>query len=276
MNRQEFSTAVRKIIKAESGPFCSRPSCRQYLQIYSEPDNNDARLYEVAHIHAASPGGPRFDPNMTAEETGHADNAILLCPTCHTEIDRCPQLYTAQVVRAWKYWARSNNNPQGITALTMPGDGLTVMQDCQQGRRFLEAKRDQMEEIRRFLNKAADGSVSNHSLELALEHSLPGHQRFDTAILRVLDSLGPAVMAASTFIFSPLLRTKIREIQTLAVATERIARDKRVLKLGAFRSADHELIYQDEVAQALNCLYERYRELQKYIDDLIDNHGVRF
>ena len=47
-----------------------------------------ANIGQAAHITAAAPGGPRYDPNMTPEEWSSAANGIRLCSNCHTIIDR--------------------------------------------------------------------------------------------------------------------------------------------------------------------------------------------
>ena len=42
---------------------------------------------EGAHITARSPGGPRYDENLTKDERSSIDNCIILCCNCHTKID---------------------------------------------------------------------------------------------------------------------------------------------------------------------------------------------
>jgi hypothetical protein len=41
----------------------------------------------AAHITAASPGGPRFDPNLSDKERASATNGIWLCQNCAKLID---------------------------------------------------------------------------------------------------------------------------------------------------------------------------------------------
>lgn len=55
-----------------------------------------------AHIHAASPGGPRYLATMTVEERRSFGNIIWLCQTCSTIIDRDPDAYSADTLKAWK------------------------------------------------------------------------------------------------------------------------------------------------------------------------------
>lgn len=42
----------------------------------------------AAHICAASPKGPRYDPNMSSEQRGHINNGIHLCANCSSKIDK--------------------------------------------------------------------------------------------------------------------------------------------------------------------------------------------
>jgi len=56
----------------------------------------------AAHICAASPGGKRYDPNMTNKERSSIENGIWLCQTCAKLIDSDEQQFTSQILRKWK------------------------------------------------------------------------------------------------------------------------------------------------------------------------------
>lgn len=56
----------------------------------------------AAHICAAAPGGPRYDPNMTKEERSSQDNGIWLCTSCSKIIDRDPKRYTVEMLKEMK------------------------------------------------------------------------------------------------------------------------------------------------------------------------------
>jgi len=56
----------------------------------------------VAHIHARSENGPRWDPQMTESQNRSAANLILLCLEHSREIDDVPEKYPAEDLRAWK------------------------------------------------------------------------------------------------------------------------------------------------------------------------------
>jgi hypothetical protein len=59
-------------------------------------------LGEAAHITAASPGGPRYDQDLSPDERVSADNGIWLCPTCAALIDRDDNRYPEAKLREWK------------------------------------------------------------------------------------------------------------------------------------------------------------------------------
>ena len=55
-----------------------------------------------AHIIAASPGGPCYDPSLSREERSGHKNGIWLCQTCAKLIDNDPARFTVDVLRKWK------------------------------------------------------------------------------------------------------------------------------------------------------------------------------
>lgn len=59
-------------------------------------------LGEVCHIKAQSPGGPRFDSDLSSEQIHALENLILLCPTHHKIIDSDVSTYTADVLHRMK------------------------------------------------------------------------------------------------------------------------------------------------------------------------------
>jgi hypothetical protein len=56
----------------------------------------------MAHVFATADDGPRANPELTEAERGRYDNLILLCPTCHTIIDKAPDEYPDAVILWWK------------------------------------------------------------------------------------------------------------------------------------------------------------------------------
>lgn len=73
---------------ARSGNRCAYPGCGVDLAIDAKnPGDRPKATGKVAHIAAASPGGPRYDATMTTAERGSAENLIYLCGPHHDAVD---------------------------------------------------------------------------------------------------------------------------------------------------------------------------------------------
>lgn len=71
----------------------------------SGPSADPERAFNVgvaAHITAASKGGPRYDPSLTAEQRKSIENAVWLCGKCNTMVDQDETRYPAVLLRQWK------------------------------------------------------------------------------------------------------------------------------------------------------------------------------
>lgn len=79
---------------------CQNPGCT--LPLFRDLGNKTIHVGEMAHVFAANDVGPRADKKMSAAERGSYENLILLCPTCHTIIDKAPDQYTDAVILDWK------------------------------------------------------------------------------------------------------------------------------------------------------------------------------
>jgi hypothetical protein len=100
--RDDFSAATRRTLAARAGHRCSNPDCRA---VTSGPGSNPyeaVNLGMAAHITAASPEGPRYDPALTKEQRASIANGIWACPTCGTLIDSDAPGYTPELLERWK------------------------------------------------------------------------------------------------------------------------------------------------------------------------------
>ena len=103
----DFSDATIEVLAKRVAYLCSRASCRRRTV---GPHSNEIKatlVGEAAHICAASPGGPRYDPAMSGEERRSHDNGIWLCANCATEIDKDPARFPVSLLRQWKEDAES-------------------------------------------------------------------------------------------------------------------------------------------------------------------------
>ncbi|TWT88080.1 hypothetical protein Mal64_15520 [Pseudobythopirellula maris] len=89
MNRDEFSSKTKTIVSQRAAYHCSFPDCRLSTLAASTHDKESStNIGVVAHISAASPGGPRYDASLSLEERSSVSNAIFLCATHAALIDK--------------------------------------------------------------------------------------------------------------------------------------------------------------------------------------------
>ncbi|WP_337330407.1 hypothetical protein [Microbacterium bandirmense] len=93
--------ATRYQLWADSAGYCSNPTCQNALFV----DAGRAlttHFGEIAHIIAASPGGPRGDERVPVPDLGEWANLVLLCANCHTVVDKTPESHPVEMLLAWK------------------------------------------------------------------------------------------------------------------------------------------------------------------------------
>lgn len=122
-NRDEFPKRVRHIVAVRCGYLCSRPACRRSTTGPHSDPSKAVCLGEAAHIRGAAPGGPRYDPSMTAQARSDIANAIWLCVSCNKLVDRDEAQYPPSMLQAWKEAAeaaalRSLNEIRGARGLS--------------------------------------------------------------------------------------------------------------------------------------------------------------
>lgn len=100
----DFTAATKRLIAARSGYLCAFPDCFAPTAGPAH-DGSSVNLGEAAHIAAAQPNGPRYDPNMTSEERQDAENGIWMCRTHAALIDRDVEQFTVDKLKDLKYEA---------------------------------------------------------------------------------------------------------------------------------------------------------------------------
>lgn len=86
-----------KRLFAVSGNRCAFPGCESLLVEISGTVTG-----EIAHIRAASPNGPRYDPAQSNEDRHSFSNLMLLCGRHHTIIDTEVDEYTVSILEKMK------------------------------------------------------------------------------------------------------------------------------------------------------------------------------
>lgn len=100
--RDEFDAKTKEILPRRVGFRCSNPQCRQ---LTSGPQADPAKAINIgvaAHIRAASPGGPRYVPEMSPEVRKSIENGIWLCQNCAKLVDNDEKRYPADLLEGWK------------------------------------------------------------------------------------------------------------------------------------------------------------------------------
>ncbi len=100
--RDSFPERVKVVLAARVGYRCSRPTCGAPTSGPQAAKGEAVNVGVAAHITAASPGGPRFDPSLTAEERAGESNGIWLCQICAKLVDNDPARYGVRSLRSWK------------------------------------------------------------------------------------------------------------------------------------------------------------------------------
>lgn len=128
----DFLETTKEVLGKRVAYLCSRASCRRPTAGPHTSENKATLVGVAAHICAASPGGPRFDPSMSPEQRRSPENGLWLCAYCATEIDKDPERFPTTLLRQWKADAEvearmllenpslsaSRNTPAGIRAAT--------------------------------------------------------------------------------------------------------------------------------------------------------------
>jgi len=79
-----------------TGNQCAFPNCHDSLFF------DDLFIGEIAHIHAVSPGGPRFLESLTNDQLRNHSNLIVLCHKHHRIVDNFVEQYPAEALLKMK------------------------------------------------------------------------------------------------------------------------------------------------------------------------------
>ncbi len=93
------SHTQRRLFAASAG-YCQNPGCANGL--FVDAAGQSIHIAEMAHVFAASDGGPRAKPDLSQEERGTFENLVLLCANCHTMVDKAPDAFPDTMMLGWK------------------------------------------------------------------------------------------------------------------------------------------------------------------------------
>ena len=100
--RDDFRKQVVLRLASRAGHCCSNPDCRRPTSGPDSTAGGTVNIGVAAHITAAAPGGPRFDPRLSPSERSAADNGIWVCQWCAKLIDSDTTQFTTTLLLDWK------------------------------------------------------------------------------------------------------------------------------------------------------------------------------
>ncbi len=118
--RDDFSEYIKRTLAQRAGHRCSNPSCQQSTSGPRTEEFLGVNIGVAAHIHAASPGGARYDELMLPEQRRDIRNGIWLCQNCAKLIDNDERRYTVEVVYRWKMEAEARANQEMERRVSAP------------------------------------------------------------------------------------------------------------------------------------------------------------
>ena len=105
--RDEFTYKTKETLARRVAMRCSNPKCQKTTSGPCYVPDKSINIGVAAHITAASPSGPRYDPALSAIERRSISNGIWLCQNCAKLIDNDPAHFTVTILRAWKNTAEN-------------------------------------------------------------------------------------------------------------------------------------------------------------------------
>jgi hypothetical protein len=162
----------------------------------------------AAHISAASPGGPRYNPSLTAAERIDPNNAIWLCQNCAKLVDNDVARYSVGLLKKWKRDAENmallaiGKNLAGVTASEhhWAAEELDILLAAAERGEILVLEADQVGKwvavgSNHYLDQADPAFAANYleALESLIRQGLAKH---DGGILFVLTARGFRVARA--------------------------------------------------------------------------------
>ncbi len=92
-------TFTKNKLFSKSGGFCQNPDCNQPL--FKTLPQKEIHIAEIAHIISVGDGA-RNNSKLPPKVKGSFENLILLCPVCHTIIDKSEEDFPESLILQWK------------------------------------------------------------------------------------------------------------------------------------------------------------------------------
>lgn len=99
--RKAIPTETRLRLFSGASGHCQKPDCLEPL--FPAEMGGDKHIAEMAHVIPHGQTGPRHEDRPGGDFDPDAfENLILLCPTCHTKIDKDPDSFPRNILLDWK------------------------------------------------------------------------------------------------------------------------------------------------------------------------------
>jgi hypothetical protein len=99
-NRDNFSKSTKWNLGSAVNWVCVK--CERPTRFLSMDGERQVKIGHAAHITAASPQGPRFDPDLTPAQRRAEENGAHLCPTCATIVDNDLEAFSPALLQQWQ------------------------------------------------------------------------------------------------------------------------------------------------------------------------------
>ena len=115
-DRKHIPIETKLRLFSEAAGHCQRPDCLQPL--FPAEMGGDKHIAEMAHVIPHGEKGPRHGERPAGDfEADSFENFLLLCPTCHTTIDKNSIAYSRSTLLTWKdNHLAALANKQGVRA----------------------------------------------------------------------------------------------------------------------------------------------------------------
>ena len=170
MPRDDFPEKVRRTAALRTGHRCS--ICRAHTSGPQSREDGVLNVGEAAHISAASPGGPRFDPALSSEQRTGVSNAIWLCRNCAKLIDNDVARFPRELLTILKKRAEAD-------AFTELGKPQVIAGEIEHASAISEIKQAVKEAI-------AESGPTSSSYDAEIESAVTEIKAFRYEVARIL------------------------------------------------------------------------------------------
>lgn len=163
--RDEFALRTKEILGKRVGYLCSNPVCRAATVGPKSKNNGGVSIGVAAHITAASPGGPRYGPELDKSMRQSTENGIWLCQSCARLVDADEDKYTISLLQKWKTDAEKNAD----TRLGRPGSTDDILPNAKLELMHRTVSANQRSHIYRldiYIEKISARTLQNFYVEL--------------------------------------------------------------------------------------------------------------